>query len=138
MRRAFFALVALVAASLALPAYAGVLIVIDRGSQSMTVSVNGTVQYRWVVSTGQGWNWTRPGTFGVQSMKRMHYSSRYNNAPMPHSIFYDGNRAIHGTTHVERLGTQASKGCVRLAPGNAATLYALVANNRNNTRIIVR
>jgi lipoprotein-anchoring transpeptidase ErfK/SrfK len=45
---------------------------------------------------------------------------------MPYSIFYDGNFAIHGTTHVSRLGGPASKGCVRLHPANAAVLFALV------------
>ncbi|NCX20931.1 MAG: hypothetical protein EBX06_11950 [Rhodobacteraceae bacterium] len=53
-------------------------------------------------------------------------SSIYNNAPMPYSIFYHGNFAIHGTDQISRLGMPASSGCVRLHPENAAVLYAMV------------
>ena len=56
----------------------------------------------------------------------MHYSSLYDNAPMPHSIFFRGNYAIHGTNHIKSLGRPASHGCVRLAPGNARVLFDLV------------
>lgn len=56
----------------------------------------------------------------------MHYSSRYNNAPMPYSIFYSGNFAIHGTNHVDKLGRPASKGCVRLHPDQAQRLFYMV------------
>lgn len=33
---------------------------------------------------------------------------------------------IHGTNEVEKLGTQASHGCIRLSPQDAATLFDLV------------
>jgi hypothetical protein len=45
---------------------------------------------------------------------------------MPHSIFFRGGYAIHGTGAVGNLGHVASHGCVRLAPDNAATLFDLV------------
>ena len=46
--------------------------------------------------------------------------------------------AIHGTTHVNRLGQRASKGCVRLHPANAAVLFDLVQKRgMKNTRIII-
>jgi len=45
---------------------------------------------------------------------------------MPHSIFFRGGYAIHGTYEVAHLGRPVSHGCVRLSPANAATLYALV------------
>jgi hypothetical protein len=46
---------------------------------------------------------------------------------MPHSIFFTKiGHAIHGTDSVNRLGTPASHGCVRLSRANASTLYALV------------
>jgi lipoprotein-anchoring transpeptidase ErfK/SrfK len=56
----------------------------------------------------------------------MHYSSKYENSPMPHSIFFHGGYAIHGTNYVKRLGSPASHGCVRLHPSNAARLFSLV------------
>jgi lipoprotein-anchoring transpeptidase ErfK/SrfK len=59
-------------------------------------------------------------------------------SPMPHSIFFMGGYAIHGTNYIKRLGTPASHGCVRLHPDNAATLFSLVkANGMADTQIIV-
>src|SRR4051812_44050571 len=116
-------------------ARADVLVRIDKSSQSMSVIVNGQHRHTWAVSTGiYG---TPSGTFRPQSLARHHRST--NNAPMPYSIFYDGNFAIHGTTHVSRLGGPASRGCVRLHPANAATLFALVrAEGLGNTRISIQ
>ena len=59
-------------------------------------------------------------------MKLMHYSKKFDNAPMPHSIFFRGGYAIHATNAVRNLGRPASHGCVRLSPKDAAALYALV------------
>jgi len=63
----------------------------------------------------------------------MHYSKKYDNAPMPYSIFFTGGYAIHGTPHVGNLGRPASHGCVRLSPANARTLYGIVKNDPNTT-----
>ena len=95
-------------------ARADVVVSIDKSSQRMSVIVNGEHRYTWPVSTGiYG---TPSGTFRPQSLARYHRSTLYNNAPMPYSIFYDGNFAIHGTTHVSQLGGPASRGCIRLHP----------------------
>ena len=60
-------------------------------------------------------------------MEEDHYSKEFDDAPMPHSIFFTKiGHAIHGTDSVNRLGNPASHGCVRLSRANAATLYALV------------
>jgi lipoprotein-anchoring transpeptidase ErfK/SrfK len=102
----------------------------------MSVMVNGEHRYTWAVSTGiYG---TPSGSFRPQSLKRYHRSTIYNNAPMPYSIFYDGNFAIHGTTHVAQLGGPASRGCIRLHPSNAAVLFSLVQREGlGNTRISI-
>jgi hypothetical protein len=56
-----------------------------------------------------------------------HYSKEWDDAPMPHSIFFTPKgHAIHGSFETKRLGSAASHGCVRLSPKNAATLFALV------------
>ena len=57
---------------------------------------------------------------------------------MPYSIFYSANFAIHGTTYIDRLGSRASHGCVRLHPSNAATLFAMVQQQVGSTRIQIR
>jgi lipoprotein-anchoring transpeptidase ErfK/SrfK len=69
-------------------------------------------------------------------LKRMWYSRKYDNAPMPYSIFFKGGYAIHGTNYVKRLGQPASHGCVRLHTANARELYELVqAYGKKSTRI---
>jgi lipoprotein-anchoring transpeptidase ErfK/SrfK len=118
-------------------ARADVVVRIDKSSQRMSVIVNGEHRYTWPVSTGV--YGTPSGSFRPQSLDRNHRSTLYNNAPMPYSIFYDGNFAIHGTPHVSQLGGVASRGCVRLHPSNAAILFSLVQKEGlGNTRISIQ
>jgi lipoprotein-anchoring transpeptidase ErfK/SrfK len=117
------------------PVRADVLISVDKASQRMDVSVDGVHRYTWPVSTGiRG---TPSGTYRPQSFDRYHRSSMYGNAPMPYSIFYSGNFAIHGTTQISRLGGRASHGCIRLHPSNAAVLFSLVRQQSASTRIVI-
>ncbi|MEM8685744.1 MAG: L,D-transpeptidase [Pseudomonadota bacterium] len=112
---------------------------IDISSQRMHVYKNGRKLYSWRVSTGRGRYRTPTGSYRPTIMKRMHYSSKYNNSPMPYSIFFRGGYAVHGTNQIRRLGRPASHGCVRLHPKHAATLFHLVRRNgRRNARIVIR
>jgi hypothetical protein len=106
-------------------AEAAVDIEVDLSTQRMTVHADGKT-YVWPVSTARPGYVTPRGTYHAQSLQLMHYSSKYDNSPMPHSIFFRGGYAIHGTYEVAHLGRPASHGCIRLSTGNAATLYALV------------
>jgi lipoprotein-anchoring transpeptidase ErfK/SrfK len=118
------------------PARADVVVQIDKSSQRMAVSVDGAARYSWPVSTGRGGYGTPSGVFHPQSLVPMHYSRKYYNSPMPHSIFFYYGFAIHGTNDISRLGGPASHGCVRLHPSHAAALYALVQRSGSrNTRI---
>nr|WP_315838492.1 L,D-transpeptidase [Bradyrhizobium prioritasuperba] len=108
-------------------AQAAVQITIDKDSQQMTVAVDGVEQYTWPVSSGVPAHETPNGTFRAFRMEADHYSKEWDDAPMPHSIFFTKvGHAIHGTDSVGKLGAPASHGCVRLSRENAATLYALV------------
>jgi lipoprotein-anchoring transpeptidase ErfK/SrfK len=112
---------------------------VDISTQTMTVTYGGVVKYRWPVSTARRGKLTPTGSWSAKWLSRNHRSSRYNNAPMPYSIFYSGNYAVHGTNQVSRLGSPASAGCVRLHPSNAATLYSLTQKEGlRNTRIVIR
>ncbi|MEO3386313.1 L,D-transpeptidase [Mesorhizobium sp. CAU 1741] len=112
---------------------------VDISSQTMTVTHRGKVKYRWKVSTARPGKITPSGTWSAKWLSKNHKSSRYNNAPMPYSIFYSGNYAVHGTNQVNRLGRPASAGCVRLHPDNARVLFELAQREGlKNTRIIVR
>ncbi len=127
----------LMALSFAAPqASAGVEARIDLTHQRMTVYVNGSYYATWKVSTARRGYVTPRGTFRPRLLKRMHYSKKYHNSPMPHSVFFLGGYAIHGTGAISRLGRPASHGCVRLHPANAATFFSLIKRyGMRNTRI---
>ena len=120
-------------------ALAKLLIQIDKPSQTMTVSVNGEVQYRWRVSTGATGYSTPTGTYTPFRMEVMHYSREWDNAGMPHAIFFTTRgHSIHGSDH-PGLGTPRSHGCVRLTLTNASTLFQLVAaEGMGNTKVVVK
>src|ERR1051325_8469379 len=108
-------------------AQAKVAITVDKDNQQMTVAVDGVERYHWPVSTGIPSYETPNGSFRTFRMEEDHYSKEFDDAPMPHAIFFTKiGHAIHGTDSESRLGTPASHGCVRLSRANAATLYALV------------
>src|SRR6266480_7843189 len=108
-------------------AQAKIAITIDKSAQQMTVAVDGVELYHWPVSTGIPSRETPAGSFRAFRMEEDHFSKEFDDAPMPHSIFFTKiGHAIHGTDSEGRLGTPASHGCVRLSKDNAATLYALV------------
>jgi lipoprotein-anchoring transpeptidase ErfK/SrfK len=109
-------------------------ITISKSRQRMIVhSSEGS--YSWPVSTARRGYYTPTGVFYPYSLQPMHYSRKYDNAPMPHSIFFSGGYAIHATPHTGNLGRPASHGCVRLSPANAATLYNIVRGDREDTTI---
>ena len=119
-------------------AEASVVVNIDRASQTMEVSVDGMPRYNWRVSTARHGYITPPGTYHPQMMARRWFSRLYYNSPMPHSIFFHGGYAIHGTYEISRLGGPASHGCVRLDPDHAAILFELVEREgMSRTTIVV-
>lgn len=121
-----------------LPALADVRIRVDKSSQTMTVAVDGWSQYRWPVSTAKRGYHTPTGSWRPKRLERSWYSRKYDNAPMPNSIFFLGGYAIHGTTHVSQLGRPASRGCIRLHPAHARELFALVRQyGMGRTRITI-
>jgi lipoprotein-anchoring transpeptidase ErfK/SrfK len=112
---------------------------ISLSTQTMTVVHRGRVVGRWPVSTARRGKVTPTGSWSAKWTSRNHRSSRYNNAPMPYSVFYSGNYAVHGTYQTGKLGRPASAGCVRLSPANAAKFYSLAkAVGLSNTRITIR
>ena len=129
------------AALMALPqaSRADVLAKISIAQQTMNVYVDGELTYTWAVSTGRRGFETPRGSFRAQWLDPEHLSSKYENAPMPHSVFFSGGYAVHGSFDVRHLGRPASHGCVRLSPGHAATLYGLVEEQGvRATRVVIR
>ena len=133
----------LLAAALAIPctslARANIVVTIDKTRQQMAVAVDGATRYVWPVSTGRAGYDTPNGTFKVNRMDADHLSQEWDNAPMPHTMFFDmRGHAIHGFFDVKHLGLPVSHGCVRLSPDHAATLFELVkAEGMANTAVVI-
>ena len=119
-------LAALLLVALSTGADAAIVVQIDRAGQRMAVIVDGAPRYNWRVSTARRGYITPPGTYHPEMLARRWFSRKYYNSPMPHSIFFYGGFAIHGSYEISHLGRPASHGCVRLDPGNAAILFGLV------------
>jgi lipoprotein-anchoring transpeptidase ErfK/SrfK len=111
---------------------------VSLSSQTMVVKENGIVKYRWHVSTGRKGYGTPTGSWKAKWASRNHRSRKYDNAPMPYAIFFNGGYAVHATFDTRRLGRPASHGCVRLHPENAATFFQMA--NRyglSNTKVVI-
>ena len=130
---------ALIAALLACPAQARLLIEIDKATQTMTVSQDGATLHRWPVSTGLRAYDTPSGQYTPFRLEKDHFSREWDDAPMPHSIFFTKQgHAIHGTTHLRAIGRPASHGCVRLDPSHASVLFDMVRREGlANTRVVL-
>jgi len=136
LRQFVLAITAALPLVFAAPASANVVAEIDLSRQMMEVTVDGAWYATWPVSTARKGYRTPTGSFRPTVLKRMWYSRKYDNSPMPYSIFFHGGYAIHGTNYIKRLGRPASHGCVRLHPANAQELFELVQSyGRGATRI---
>jgi len=120
-----------------------VVAVVDLSDQRLVVARgfdDGTPaeQHQFVVSTGIERKATPTGQFYPDFLSPDHISSIYH-VPMPWSVFFNGNIAIHGDPDMRMLGQPASNGCVRVAPDEAKIFYEMVeAVGLRNTTIIVR
>ena len=109
---------------------------IDLSDQRMNIYVDGRRYHSFAVSTARRGYVTPTGSWRPTRLHEMWYSRKYDNSPMPHSVFFKGGYAVHGTNHVSALGRPASHGCIRLHPNNARTFFNLVkANGMRNTTV---
>jgi lipoprotein-anchoring transpeptidase ErfK/SrfK len=125
--------------ALASPAFATVTVTIYISTQTMEVDEGGFFgSFNWKISTARSGYVTPKGSYRPYLLKKMHYSTRYHGSPMPYSIFFKGNFAIHGTNYIKSLGRPASHGCVRLDPKNAKRLFEMVKEaGVENTQILI-
>jgi L,D-transpeptidase catalytic domain len=140
-RRLFSLLPALVLALGALlaatTAQAGVQIRVNLSNQTLTAVTPDGEARNWVISSGRTGFRTIRGTYRPYMLKTYHWSRKYR-GHMPHSIFFKGGYAIHGTTYVSRLGSPASSGCIRLHPAAARELFNMVKTyGQGSTRISI-
>src|SRR5262249_4400897 len=120
------------------PAAADLLITVDKSAQRMAVWVDGTQRYFWKVSTGAPGYDTPAGSFRPFRLEADYYSKEWDDAPMPHAIFFTTvGHAIHGSYDTRHLGTPVSHGCIRIAPANANLLFSLVqAEGLGRTKVV--
>lgn len=109
----------------AAPAWSYVDITVDISEQEMFVQTPGG-NVIWPVSTGRSGYDTPLGDYSVDRLEESWFSSKYDDAPMPHSVFFYKGYAIHGTGDLGNLGQPASHGCVRLHPTAAENLFELI------------
>lgn len=101
---------------------------VDLSRQRLVLRSSGTVR-EFLISSGLPPKNLTPGSgkcYAPDFLEEMHYSSLYSLAPMPHSVFFNGNIAMHGTNAEWSLGRPASHGCVRLSKTDAGTVYAAI------------
>ena len=111
---------------------------VSLGSQTMTVTQNGFVKYRWKVSTARRGYVTPTGSWSAKWLSLNHRSRKYDNAPMPYAVFFNGGYAVHATFDLKRLGRPASHGCVRLHPDNAAQFFSMAKQaGLSHTRVVI-
>jgi lipoprotein-anchoring transpeptidase ErfK/SrfK len=140
MRKLIVAAAALVCAQFLAPsAFSASLVAsVSLDTQTMTVSQDGIVTHEWKVSTARRGYSTPMGSWSAKWLSRNHRSRKYDDAPMPFAVFYNGGYAVHATFETKRLGRPASHGCIRLHPENAATFFSLANQyGLSNTRIVV-
>lgn len=139
MRKFFLAALALFGFGFFSIAEAGAITArVSLSSQTMTVTQNGFVKYTWKVSTARKGYVTPTGSYRAYWASRNHRSRKYDNAPMPYAIFFNGGYAVHATFDVKRLGRPASHGCVRLHPKDAAVFFSLAQKyGLQNTKVVI-
>lgn len=138
MRRALLAFLILLGTASASLASAPLEIVVFLSAQKLAVLEGGQTTYEFDISSGKLGHWTPPGVYQPQFLSKHHRSSKYHNAPMPNSVFFYGDYAIHGTEEEDKIGLPASMGCVRLTKEDSAIVYGLVVEyGFRNTQIRV-
>ena len=111
MRRVGVALVGFLMC-LAGGARADLLVNISKSQQRLSVTVDGEEAFRWPISTGRKGYTTPSGSFHPIRLERHWYSHKYQNAPMPWSVFFHRGYAVHGTmeaTNLARLRPPAAR-----------------------------
>jgi hypothetical protein len=111
-------------------------VIVDKANQELRAYEGDSLVLRTNISTGRPGKETPNGRYSVRGKKLMHYSSLYDNAPMPYSVHVAGNYFIHGYSSVPSF--PASHGCVRvpLSGDNPARRFYQWVNVGTPVRIV--
>ncbi len=99
------------------PTYAAACV--DLTNHRAWLQSGGTTIYGPVpITSGKAGLRTPAGTFEVFWRDKYHRSTLYNDAPMPNSVFFNGDIAFHeGSLNVQ------SAGCIHLSPAASLTFF---------------
>ncbi|MDI3423479.1 L,D-transpeptidase family protein [Streptomyces luteolus] len=98
---------------------------VDLNRQIMWVQTGRKLVFAPVpIRSGKDGYETRRGWHKIYLKRARHFSTIYNNAPMPHSQFFNGGQAFHGT--YSDLFKSGSHGCVNMYAADAKRLFKLL------------
>ena len=133
-------LLALLTFGFAAPASANILVNVDKNTQRMTVSVDGATRYVWPVSTGRPGYDTPNGSYTPFRMEADHFSKEWDDAPMPHSIFFTKYRPRH--SRLARCAAiwaapRRTAACGFPPPMSTALFELVKAEGMKDTRVVI-
>jgi hypothetical protein len=85
---------------------------VNKASQQLRAYQGDVLVLETHVSTGRRGHGTPSGDFEAARKERIHYSSLYDDSPMPYAVQVHGNIFVHGFTSVP--SRPASHGCIRM------------------------
>ncbi len=92
---------------------------VDLANTQAWLQSGGVITYGPVsITSGAAGSRTRTGTFSVFWKDKNHKSSLFNNAPMPNSVFFDGDIAFHQGSLYDQ-----SNGCIHLSWDASETFF---------------
>ncbi len=96
---------------------------VDLANTQAWLQSGGQITYGPVpITSGAAGSRTRTGTFAVFWKDRNHKSTLFNNAPMPNSVFFDGDIAFHEGSLYDQ-----SNGCIHLSWDASETFFDTLA-----------
>ena len=96
---------------------------VDLANTQAWLQSGGQITYGPVsITSGAAGSRTRTGTFSVFWKDKNHKSSLFNNAPMPNSVFFDGDIAFHQGSLYDQ-----SNGCIHLSWDASATFFSTLS-----------
>jgi peptidoglycan hydrolase-like protein with peptidoglycan-binding domain len=106
----------------------------DRKRNQTTLWKGGKLWNSWLVRGGSSSHPTRVGRFKVFYRDKDHVSSLYD-SPMPHSQFFSGGQAFHGSALMMNPFVGHSHGCVNMYREDARQLWQLTVKHRLKVRV---
>jgi hypothetical protein len=106
----------------------------DRKRHQATLWKRGKLWNAWLVRGGSSSHPTRVGRFKVYYRDKDHVSSLYD-SPMPHSQFFSGGQAFHGSVLMMDPFVDHSHGCVNMYREDARQLWKLTVKHPLKVRV---